>query len=108
MFDFEDYEDLSDYVFTYPVEQVLDSQYKLWVRKTKSTKSYKEFVIPFVKERITFGYNRCRELEPEWEKLKYYIEEVEKEQSKEKDIILYDQVLQLFYEGFPLPPNLIY
>ena len=108
MFDFEDYEDLSDYVFTYPVEQVLDSQYKLWVRKTKSTKSYDEFVIPFVKERITFGYNRCRELEPEWEKLKYYIDEVEKEQSKEKAIILYDQVLQLFYEGFPLPPNITY
>ena len=105
MFDFED---LSNYAFTYQVEQVLESQYKMWLRKTKRKVVYEDFVIPFVKERILYGYNRFRELEPEWEKLKYYIEEVEKENSIEKTNILYDQVLQLFYEGFPLPPNFIY
>lgn len=106
MFDFEDYEEVSDYVFTYPVEQVLESQYKMWLRKHKEKKTFEEFVIPFVKERIMYGYNRFRELEPDWEKLKYCIEEVEKENSIEKANILYDQALQLFYEGFPLPPNL--
>ena len=106
MFDFDDYEDLGDYCFEYPVEQVLESQYKLWVRKTKRKVVYEDFVIPFVKERIMYGYSRYRELEPEWEKLKYCIEEVEKENSIEKANILYDQVLQLFYECFPLPPNL--
>ena len=54
-----------------------------------------------------YGYSRYRELEPEWEKLKYYIDEVEKENSIEKAHILYDQALLLFYEGFPLSPNLI-
>lgn len=106
MFDFEDYEEVSDYVFTYPVEQVLESQYKMWLRKHKEKKTFEEFVIPFVKERIMYGYNRFRELEQDWEKLKYCIEEVEKENSIEKANILYDQVLQLNYEGFPLPPNL--
>ena len=107
MFDFDDYEDLGDYCFEYPVEQVLESQYKLWVRKTKRKVVYEDFVIPFVKERIMYGYSRYRELEPEWEKLKYYIDEVEKENSIEKAHILYDQALLLFYEGFPLSPNLI-
>lgn len=106
MFEFDDYEDLSDYTFTYPVEQVLNSQYKMCLRKHKEKKIFEEFVIPFVKERIMYGYSRFRELEPEWEKLKYYIDEVEKESSIEKAHILYDQVLQLFYEGFPLPANL--
>lgn len=107
MFDFDDYEALSDYVFTYPVEQVLDSQYKMCLRKHKEKRTFEEFVIPFVKERIMYGYSRSRELEPEWEKLKYYIDEVEKENSIEKAHILYDQALLLFYEGFPLSPNLI-
>lgn len=107
MFDFDDYEALSDYVFTYPVEQVLDSQYKMCLRKHKEKRTFEEFVIPFVKERIMYGYSRYRELEPEWEKLKYYIDEVEKENSIEKAHILYDQALLLFYEGFPLSPNLI-
>ena len=107
MFDFDDYEVLSDYVFTYPVEQVLDSQYKMCLRKHKEKSTFEEFVIPFVKERIMYGYSRYRELEPEWEKLKYYIDEVEKENSIEKAHILYDQALLLFYEGFPLSPNLI-
>ena len=117
MFDFDDCEDLGDYVFTYTAKEVLDREYQKWLKKQKQRVSpwkYREFIISFVKERIDFGYNRFRELEPEWEQLKYHIENVEKDYANgdtvkalEKAIILYDQVLQLFCEGFPLPPNLL-
>ena len=46
MFDFDDYEVLSDYVFTYPEEQVLDSQYKMCLRKHKEKKIFEELLFP--------------------------------------------------------------
>ncbi len=106
MFDFDDYEDLGEYCFEYPAREVIECEYQIYLRKHKDKKPYKEFVIDFVKERILLGYRKLREIETEWEKLKYYIEEPDI--TTEKAIILYDQVLQLLYEGHPLPPNIKY
>ena len=117
MFDFGDYERLEDYVFTYPAKEVIDSEYQKWLRKQKTRVppwEYREYVIRFVKDRITFGYKKYGETEPEWETLLYYIKEVEtefdagKSTALEKAVILYDQALLLFCEGNPLPPNLIF
>jgi len=116
MFDLEDYERLEDYVFTYPAKEVIDSEYQMWLRNQKKRVppwEYREFVIRFVKDRITFGHRKFSEVEPEWETLLYYIKEVEKEfntdqiTALEKAVILYDQALLLFCEGHPLPPNFI-
>jgi len=115
-FSFDDYENMADYTFAYPTSKVLGIEYQKWLKKPKnriSSHEYKEFIIKFVKERIILGYNRYREYESEWEVLLYYIEEIEKEFNAgtaiatEKTIILYDQALLLFYEGFPLPPNIL-
>ncbi len=115
-FDFDDYENLEDYVFTYPAKEVIDSEYQKWLKKQKKRVppwEYREFVIRFVKDRITFVHRKFGEVEPEWETLLYYIKEVEtkfdadKSTALEKAVILYDQVLLLFCEGHPLPPNFI-
>ena len=115
-FDFDDYEDLEDYTFAYPALEVLKSEYQKRLRKQKKRVppwEYREFVIEFVKERITFGCRRFAEVEPQWETLLYYIKEVETEfdtdesTALEKAVILYDQALLLFCEGHPLPPNFI-
>lgn len=114
-FSFDDYENISEYVFTYPTKEVIDSEYQKWLRKQKKRVpawEYREFVIKYVKERIIFGCRKYGEFEPEWETLLYYIEEVEKEfntdngTALEKAVILYDQTLLLFCEGHPLPPNI--
>ena len=116
MFDFDDYENLDDYTFTYPALEVLKSEYQKWLRKqTKRvpTWEYRAFIIRFVKDRIVFGCRKYAEVEPEWETLLYYIKEVEEEFKSggaialEKAVILYDQALQLFCEGHPLPPNFL-
>ena len=115
-FDFDDYENLEDYTFTYPALEVLKSEYQKWLIKQKKRVppwEYRDFIIKFVKERISFGCRKFGEVEPEWETLLYYIEEVEKgfnagdDTALEKAIILYDQALLLFCEGHPLPPNLL-
>lgn len=115
-FNFDDYENLEDYIFTYPALGVLKSKYQKWLRKQKkgvTSRDYGEFIIKFVKDRITIGCRKFGEVEPEWETLLYYMNEVKKEFdadnsiASEKAVILYDQVLQLFYEGHPLPPNLL-
>ena len=117
MFDFDDYEDTKDYCFKYPAKEVIDSEYQKWLRKQKTRVpplEYREYVIRFVKDRITFGHRKFGDVEPEWEILLYYIKEVEteldadKNTALEKAVILYDQALLLFCEGHPLPPNLIF
>jgi len=116
MFDFDDYENLEDYIFTYPAKEVLESEYQKWVKKQKKRVppwEYREFIIRFVNERIIFGCRKYGEVEPEWKTLLYYIKEVETEFNTgkgtvlEKAIILYDQALLLFCEGHPLPPNFL-
>lgn len=116
-FSFNDYEDISEYIFTYPALEVLKSEYQKWLRKQKKRVppwEYREFIVMFVKDRISFGCRKYGEFEPEWETLLYYIKDVEKEfkagdaVALEKAVILYDQALLLFCEGHPLPPNLLY
>ena len=116
-FSFDDYEDIREYTFTYPAKEVIDSEYQKWQRKQKKRVppwEYRDFVIRFVKERISFGCRKYGEFEPEWETLTYYMKEVEREFNSgkstalEKAVILYDQALLLFCEGHPLPPNLLY
>ena len=110
-FNFDDYENLEDYIFTHPAKEVIDSEYQKWLRKRKKRVppwEYRDFIIRFVKERISFGYRKYGEVKPEWETLLHYIEEVEKEFSTgnnsalEKAIILYDQTLLLFWESHNL------
>lgn len=115
-FNFDDYEKLVDYTFTYPALEVLKSEYQKWLIKQNKRVlpwEYRDFIIWFVKERISFGCRKYGEFEPEWESLLYYMKEVEKEFNSgddtalEKAVILYDQTLLLFCEGHPLPPNLL-
>lgn len=116
-FNFDDYENLEDYVFTYPALEVLRSEYQKWLIKQKKRVppwEFRDFIIRFVKERIIFGCRKYGEFEPEWEILLYYVEEIKKEFNSgndtalEKAVILYDQALLLLYEGHPLPPNILY
>lgn len=116
-FNLDDYESLEDYTFTYSAREVLESEYQKGIKKQKKsipTCEYWDFIIRFVKERIIFGCRKYGEVEPEWETLLYYIEEVEKAFNAGKDItiekavILYDQALLLLYEGHPLPHNILY
>ncbi len=115
MFDMDEI-DISAYNFVYPAKEIITAEFNAWVKKIKKSgkKEYQEFIIPFVKERVQIGFNRLHEFEPEWEQLRYYINIVEKEYGEgkpdtvEKAIIIYDQCLQLFYEGYPLPPNITY
>ena len=115
-FNFDDYENSKDYTFTYPALELLNSEYQKWLRKWKKkvpTLEHREFIIRFVKDRITFGCRKYGEFEPEWETLLYYIEECEKEFNSgdgtalERAVILYDQALLLLCEGLPLPPNIL-
>ena len=116
MFTFDDYVDINDYAFTYPAKEVIDSEYQKWLRKHKKRVApweYRGFLISYVKDRISFGCRKYSELEPEWEPLLSYINEVESEFKAgnaialEKAVVLYDQALLLFCEGHPLPPNLL-
>ncbi len=34
-FSFDDYEDIREYVFTYPTKEVIDSEYQKWLIKQK-------------------------------------------------------------------------
>ncbi len=117
MFDFEGYENLSDYVFTYPAFEVLQHTYNVALKRKEVSLpacSFQDFIIRHTKFRIKHGYRKYREFEPEWVNLYDYIVEIEKEYSGksdttnlEKATILFDQALILFHEGNPLPPYLL-
>ena len=116
MFDFDDYENLNEYIFTYPAFELLKNRCVGWLKKHKlrvTPWEYRNKIIEYVKEEIQIGYRKYGEVEPEWENLKYHIKEVENDFNNgnslalDKAVILYDQVLLLLYEGNPLPPNLI-
>ena len=116
MFSFEDYENLGDYEFTYPALEVLQHAYHKglkWKDKSLPTCTFQEFIIRHTKHRISHGYRRYRELEPEWEGLYVLISDIEKNytgktdtDALEKAAILFDQALLLYHEGNPLPPYL--
>ena len=115
MFDFDDYENLENYTFTYPVLELLKARYVKWL-KTHSPRvapwEYRQKLVEYVKEEIVIGHRKYGEFEPAWETLLFYIKEVESAfecadiDAVYKALILYDQVLMLLYEGHPLPPNL--
>ena len=117
MFSFEDYENLGDYEFTYPALEVLQHAYHnglKWKDKSLPTCTFQEFIIRHTKHRISHGYRRYRELEPEWECLYVLISDIEKDYTEnfdtdalEKSVILFDQALLLYHEGHPLPPYLL-
>lgn len=109
--------DVGAYNFVYPAKEIIKAEFKVWIKRKKykdNEKDFNRFIIPFVKERVQIGFNRLKELEPEWEKLYSSVKTIEKEYSAgkivavEKAIIIYDYSLQLFYEGYPLPPNITY
>ena len=117
MFDFEDYENLGDYTFTYPALEVLQHTYHKelkWKDKSLPTCCFQDFIIKRTKFRIQHGYRRYRELEPEWESLYMLMSDIAKDYkgksdtvSLEKAVILFDQALLIYHEGNPLPPYLI-
>ena len=111
MFDFDDYESLNDYEFFYPIEEVLETQYHLYKRKKeKGFLPYEEWVYNTVYDCIMMGLNRYGEVEHEWYRLKFYLENLENfEVSKvgQKVHIIYDQALLLLFDTHPLPPNFI-
>ncbi|MBO4941196.1 MAG: hypothetical protein J6D15_03240 [Clostridia bacterium] len=117
MFDFDEYENLDDYTFTYPTLEVLQHTYHKGLKqkdKSLPTCCFQDFIIRHTKFRIQHGYRRYREFEPEWETLYMLISEIKKDYkgksdtvSLEKAVILFDQALLLFHEGNPLPSYLI-
>lgn len=115
MFDFDDYENLDDYTFTYPALELLRARYVKWLKMHPPYVvpwEYRRILVEYVKEDIVVGHRKYGEFEPEWETLLFYIKEVEKDfecadiDALYKTLILYDQALLLLYEGHPLPPNI--
>ena len=116
MFSFDDYENLDEYKFTYPAFEVLQHAYHTALKRkeqSSSACSFQDFIIQHTKHRISHGYRRYRELEPEWECLYMLILDIEKEYKEkfdtdalDKAVILFDQALLLYHEGHPLPPYL--
>ena len=115
MFDFDDYEKLDDYSFTYPTLELLRAKYVKWLKAHPPQVApweYRRKLVEYVKEDIIAGHRKYGEVEPEWETLLFYIKEAEKDfedadiDTLYKVIILYDQTLLLLYEGHPLPPNI--
>ena len=72
MFDFDEYENLDDYTFTYPALEVLQHTYHKGLKqkdKYLPTCRFQDFIIKHTKFRIQHGYRHYREFEPEWETL---------------------------------------
>lgn len=108
MLEFNDYETLTDYNFHYPVQEVLKTQYALYKRKSKNNiLPFDEWVLETVKSSVIRGYNKYAEVEPEWERLKYYMDNIQVSNLLQKTYIIYDQTLLLLFETHPLPPNII-
>ena len=117
MFDFEDYENLSDYVCTYPAFEVLQHTYNIALKRKEvdlPACTFQDWIIRHTKFRIKHGYRKYREFEPEWVVLYNYIVEIKENykgktdtENLEKAVILFDQALLLFHEGNPLPPYLL-
>ena len=116
MFDFDDYENLDDYIFTYPALDILRRKYVKWLKKHPphvAPWEYRNKLLEYTKTEIVVGRRKYGEIEPEWEQLLYYTTEIEKDFKNSdvdalyKIIILYDQALILLYEGNPLPSNLL-
>ena len=108
MFDFDDYEDLSDYTYFYPIENLMERQYPLYKRKKeKAFLPYEEWVYKTVYDCVIRGLNKYGEIEHEWHRLKYYMEELEISKHLQKVCIIYDQALLLLFDTHPLPPNVI-
>ena len=116
MFDFNDYENLDDYSFTYPALELLRAKYVKWLKKHPpyvEPWEYRNKLLEYTKAEIIVGCRKYGEVEPECEQLLYYITEIETNFKNDdvdalyKIIILYDQVLLLLYEGNPLPYSLL-
>ena len=117
MFSFEDYEKLDEYDFAYPAFEVLQHAYHTALKRKEqslSACSFQDFIILHTKHRISHGYRRYRELEPEWETLFMLISDIANKykgktdtDALEKAVMLFDQCLLLFHEGNPLPSHLI-
>lgn len=115
MFNFDDYENLDDYTFTYPTVEILRGKYVKWLKKHPpyvAPWEYRCKLVEYINEEIVVGHRKYGEFEPEWETLLFYIKEIKKDfkcadiDALYKALILYDQALLLLYEGHPLPPNL--
>lgn len=108
MFDFDDYESLNDYEFYYPITDILENQYHLYKRKKeKGFLPYEEWVYKTVYNCVIRGLNKYGEVEHEWHRLKYYLENSEVSKVGQKVHIIYDQALLLLFDTHPLPPNFI-
>ena len=108
MFDFDDYEDLANYEFYYPINEILEKNYHLYKRKKgKDFLPYEEWVYKTFYDTIIRGLNRYGEVEHEWHSLKYYMVDLEASKLLQKAYIIYDQALLLLFETHPLPPNII-
>ncbi|MBE7013159.1 MAG: hypothetical protein E7416_03690 [Ruminococcaceae bacterium] len=108
MFDFDDYKNLTDYTFHYPVQEVLKTQYAQYKRKIQNNMlSFDKWVLETVKSSVIRGYNKYAEIEPEWARLKYYMDNIQVSKSLQKVCIIYDQALLLLFDSHPLPPNFI-
>ena len=74
MFEFEDYENLSDYVFTYPAFEVLQHTYSVALKRKEVSLpacSFQDYIIKHTKFRIKHGYRKYREFEPEYRAFGY-------------------------------------
>lgn len=108
MFDFDDYEDLTNYEFYYPIEEVLENHYHLYKRKKeKNFLPYEDWVYKIVYDCVIRGLHKYGEVEHGWHRLKYYLDNSEVSKVPQKVHIIYDNALLLLYDTHPLPPNII-
>ncbi len=110
MFDFDDYEALSDYDYTYPVKDMLQQVY---AKDNSPTWKYREFIVRYVQAEILAGQRKFQEDEQAWQRLQFYMKQVSEDflnsyltakpaEVEEKVYILYDQTLLLLYDGNPI------
>ena len=110
MFDFDDYEDLSDYAYTYPVKDILQQAY---TKKNSPTWEYRDFIVRYVEAEVLAGQRQFHEDEQAWQRLQFYMNQVSEDffnpystakpaEEEEKVYILYDQTLLLLYDGNPI------
>lgn len=110
MFDFDDYEDLNKYVYTYPVKDILQQAF---AKKNSPTWKYQEFIVRYVEAEVLAGQRKFHEDEQAWQRLQFYMKQVSEDffnpystakpaEVEEKVYILYDQTLLLLYDGNPI------
>lgn len=107
MIDFDCDEELQEFEFNYPTKHILEAKYKKYEKKTKNPISFEEFAFGQVKYDVRLGVRKYGEFENELVLLNTEITKFKTKPDILRLLIIYDLYLQYYYEGHPLPENII-